>query len=145
MNKRHLQVVLVLVGLVATLTINRSFSANGAGTLPVNLIGSYDVTVESIGMNDDPYTEQPTMHITYQNGNTFRGYFQDPEDPSGDADGFTGALNGENISFAHCDSASFGSIHRRLTGELVIEVLNSGRDSDYSDYWSAVLIAVKIE
>ena len=143
MNKKDLKIALALVGLVAAFTISSSFSANHGETLPVDLIGSYEVTIEGISKTGDRHTEERTMHITYQNENTFRGYFRDPEDPSVDADAFTGALNGESISFAHCDSASFGCIRRRLTFELVIEVLNAGRDSDYSDYWSGILIAKK--
>ena len=98
--------------------------------------------MESVDANNEFNVENTvTMEIIEQTGGTFKGRFIWQE--SDDEDRFTGVVHGNQISFAYCDSASFGKVQRKLDGRLVIEALNAGRDSDYSNYWSSILIATK--
>ena len=106
---------------------------------PINLIGTYEVYVESI-VDGDGWggTGTRTMVITEQNGRTFRGHFV-----TGEPDSFNGAILGRNICFSHVDSSSFGKISLTMRGKIPIRLLSSGRWENDQEYWSGVLIAVK--
>ena len=135
--------VLALV-ICASIAVSVDSSTEEDGAYVVELVGTYDIAMEAIDANNEFDVENTgIMEITEQTGGTFRGHFIWQE--SDDEDPFTGAVHGNQISFAHCDSASFGTVQRKLDGRLVIEALNAGRDSDYTNYWSSILIATKQE
>ena len=144
MKKVMLGLSILVIVICASITISGNSSIEGSSAYVAELVGTYDVTVEAIDANNEFDVENTgTMEITDQTGGTFKGHFTWQK--SDDKDRFTGVVHGNQISFAHCDSASFGTVQRKLDGRLVIEVLNAGRDSDYSNYWSSILIATKQE
>ena len=144
MNKVLLGSSVLALVICATITVSSNSSNEEGSAYVVDLVGTYDVIMDLIDANNEFDVEHTgTMEITEQTGGTFRGHFTWQE--SDDKDHFTGVVHGNQISFAHCDSASFGTIQRKVDGRLVIEALNAGRDSDYTNYWSSILIATKRE
>jgi hypothetical protein len=144
MNKILLGSSILALFICASITVSSNSLIEEDSAYVVELVGTYDVITDSIDANNEFNAESTgTMKITEQTGGTFRGHFTWQE--SEDRDRFTGVVHGNQISFAHCDSASFGTVQRKLDGRLVIEALNAGRDSDYSNYWSSILIATKRE
>lgn len=138
MKRKVLRAVFMSLVIVASILTTKSSFCEENRRNSINLVGTYAATIESIDAVEGYYTESRTMVITEQTGGTFKGYFLD-----GDLDSFNGVVLRRRISFSHCDSSSFGFVRRNLQGKIVIEVLNAGRDSDYSDYWSCILIAIK--
>jgi hypothetical protein len=144
MKKMLLGSSFLVLAICASITISGNSSIEGSIEYVVDLVGTYDITVELIDANNEFDAEHTaTMEITKQMGRTFKGHFTWQN--SNDEDHFTGVVHGDKISFAFCDSASFGKIQRKLDGRLIIEALNAGRDSDYTNYWSSILIATKRE
>ncbi len=144
MNKVLLGSSILALFICATITVSSKSSTEEDSAYVAELVGTYDVVTDLIDARNEFDAESTgTMKITEQTGGTFRGHFNWQQ--SDDKDPFTGVVHGNQISFAHCDTASFGTVQRKLDGRLVIEVLSAGGDSDYGNYWSSILIATKRE
>lgn len=104
--------VLAIV-ICASITVSSNSSIEEDSAYVVDLVGTYDVITDLIDANNEFDAEHTgTMEITEQTGGTFRGHFTWQE--SEDKDRFTGVVHGNQISFAHCDSVSFGTIQRSI-------------------------------